>query len=193
MGVGGKMLTYLGLLGVALAAALAAERVPAAAVAAVLLAAWAWTRLPDLDLVLGLGHRSGFTHSLAPAGIAALGRRWWPLAAGVALGLGLHLSADLFPNAMRGYATVKLPGMGSIGAAASYAWYAVNGAAALLLGFALLRKCLAPELLLVTLSALAMLAVVYLFSTDGGWWALSLFGAGGWYAGRRVRPDSART
>lgn len=181
------MLTYLALLSLGLLAGLVADRQPLGAAAAALLAAWAMTRLPDLDLMLGLGHRSGLTHSLAPAAIAALGRRWWPFAAGVAIGVGLHLSADLFPNAMRGYATVKLPGAGSIGATASYAWFAANGLAALLLGFVLLRRSLAPSLLLPVLGAMAMLALVYLFSTDGGWWALSLFGASGWLATRR-RP-----
>lgn len=185
------MLTMLFLLGTAIGFGFAAERWPWAVAAAVVLAACAMTRLPDIDLMVGLGHRSGLTHSLLPVGIACARRRWWPIAAGVALGLGLHLSADAFPNAMRGYATVKLPGLGSIGAGASYAWLTANAVAALLLGAWLLGRVLAPKIALAVLGAVAAIGVFYLFSTGGGWWALAMFGGTGWLAvrGRRaVKP-----
>jgi hypothetical protein len=185
------MLTVVFILALAIAATAFGRRWTWAAAVTAVLAAWAMTRLPDLDLMLGLGHRSGLTHSLLPVGLACGRRRWWPLAAGVSLGLGLHLSADMFPNAMQGYATVKLPGLGSIGAEASYFWLAVNAVAALLIGAWLLGRVLAPMAALAVLGIVAAIGVAYLFTTDGGWWALAMFGGSGWLAlrGRRaVQP-----
>jgi hypothetical protein len=185
------MLTMLFLLGAAIGLGLMDERWAWSVPATIVLAAWAMTRLPDIDLMIGLGHRSGLTHSAAPAALVAIRRRWWPLAAGLALGLGLHLAADLFPNAMRGYATIKLPGLHSIGAEASYVWFAINAVAALLFGAWLLRRIVPPTVALVLMGAIAMLGVLYLFTTDGGWWALVMFGGTGWLAvrGRRaVQP-----
>jgi hypothetical protein len=78
--------------------------------------------LPDLDFALPfVTHRSALTHGVLPALLV-----WWRArgpapVAGVALGTGLHLAADTFPNAMIGYATVKLPFAGSIGATWSHA------------------------------------------------------------------------
>ena len=182
------MLTMVLVLAAAIAACLVGERLSWAVPAAVVLAAWAMTRLPDIDLMLGLGHRSGLTHSVLPAALVALRKRWWALAAGVALGLGLHLAADLFPNGMRGYATVKLPVVKSIGAWPSYAWFAANAAAALLLGAWLLRKVAEPKIARLVFGAIAMLALTYLFTTDGGWWALAMFGGAGWLATGRPQP-----
>lgn len=155
---------------------------------ALLAAAWAATTLPDLDTTLRLGHRSGLTHSILPAGIASLRRRWWPIAAGLALGLGLHLSADLFPNAMRGFATVKLPGPGtlhrSIGPDASYLWIAINAALALAIGTWLTFVVAPPRVAAAVIVGTALLGLFYLFRTDGGWWALMLFAALGWVGHR---------
>ena len=181
------MLTVLFILVLAMGVSAFGARWPWAAALTAVLAAWAMTRLPDLDLMLGLGHRSGLTHSVFPVGVACARRRWWPLAAGLALGLGLHLSADMFPNAMRGYATIKLPGLGSIGADASYLWLAVNAAAALLLGAWLLGRVLPPKAALAVLGAIALLGIAYLLATDGGWWALAMFGGSGWLALRGPR------
>lgn len=157
---------------------------PVLAGTAVLAALWAGTTLPDLDGVLGLGHRSGLTHGLLPALVAfAAGPRERPVAAGLALGTGLHLAADAFPHAMRGYATVKLPAMGSIGWAASYGWLGLSAAALLVAGTVLAAR-MPYRLALLGMSAL--LGVLYLLHTDGGWWALSALGlAGGGVAGRR--------
>jgi hypothetical protein len=185
------MLTVVFIMVLAIALAAYGGRWPWAAALTAVLAAWAMTRLPDLDLTLGLGHRSALTHSLLPVGIACARRRWWALAAGLSLGLGLHLSADMFPNEMQGYATVKLPGLGSIGADASYLWLAVNAVAALLIGAWLLGRVLAPMAALAVLGTVAAIGVLYLFTTDGGWWALAMFGGTGWLAlrGRRaVQP-----
>lgn len=182
------MLTVVFILALAIGVTAFGARWPWAAAMTAVLAAWAMTRLPDLDLMLGLGHRSGLTHSLLPVGIACARRRWWPLAAGLALGLGLHLSADMFPNAMRGYATIKLPGLGSIGADASYLWLAMNAVTALLIGAWLLGQVLAPKAAIAVLGAVVLLGIAYLFTTDGGWWALAMFGGTGWLAlrGRRA-------
>ena len=152
-----------------------AERWPALRLAAVPVAALAGTTLPDLDLALGLGHRSGLTHSLLPALIAATNPRWRPVAAGLALGLGLHLSADVFPNAMRGYATVKLPGLGGLSATASYLWLATNALAALALGTLSLRRLASPRATLLVLVSVALIGIAYLFATDGGWPVLLIF------------------
>lgn len=164
-----------------------APRHPWAAPAALLLAAWAGTTLPDLDMALSLGHRSGLTHSVLPAAIACWHRRWRALAAGLALGLGLHLSADLFPNAMRGFATVKLPGAGSIGSDRSYLWIAANAALAFAAGAWLTLTIATRPVAAALLAGVALLGVAYLFRTDGGWWALALFSALGWLASRRRR------
>lgn len=174
------------LLAVALASVTA--RVPAAAALAIIAAAWAGTTLPDLDLAFGLGHRSGMTHSVLPVLVACWRRRWWTVAAGLALGIGLHLSADLFPNAMRGFATVKLPGAGSIGAEASYWWFAVNATVALVAGTALTLRRTPPHTALLVLLATAVMGLTYLYRTDGGWSALTAFAAMSWLAvrGRRL-------
>lgn len=179
------MLATLFVLAGAIGVCAAAGRWPAAAAIAVLLAAWAGTTLPDIDQWLPLGHRSALTHSVLPAAIACLWRRGLAVAAGLALGLGLHLSADLFPEAMRGFATVKLPFLGSIGWEASYIWFAVNAFAALALGAWLLGRMMGPKIALALLAGVALIGVPYLLSVDGGWWALAMFGSCGWLALRR--------
>jgi hypothetical protein len=99
------------------------------AVAALLLAAVAGLTFPDLDQSLPFfDHRSALTHSVLAA-LILTARRWLvPVAAGLALGLALHLAADCFPEAMRGYATVKVPFAGSLGGW-SYLWLGANAAA----------------------------------------------------------------
>ena len=170
-----------------LASALAwlGRRLTWVALVAVPIAALAGTTLPDLDMSLGLGHRSGLTHGLLPVAIACARPRWRPVAAGVALGVGLHLSADVFPNAMRGFATVKLPGAGSIGAAGSYAWLAVNALAALGIGTALLLSLTSARIAALILLVVAVIGIGYLYVTDGGWPALLVFTGAGWAVVRR--------
>lgn len=152
--------------------------------AAVVLAAVAGSIFPDLDQVLPLGgHRSALTHGVLPVlAIAAAERRLWPVAAGLGLGIGLHMAADLFPNGMRGYATIKVPLIGSIGARASYLWIAVNAGLALAGGAWLLAQVAAPRIAAATLVAVGVFGVLYLLRTDGGWWALLLFAGLGWLA-----------
>ena len=145
-----------------------------------LLAMAAGLDLPDLDQVLPLAHRSALTHSLLPAALALGQRRWWPLAAGLGWGTAMHLAADTFPNAMRGYATVKLPLLGSIGAGPSYAWLALNALAGGLIGLWLAGTHLAGRTRWVVLAAMGLSGCAYLLNTDGGWAALALLvGIGG--------------
>lgn len=154
---------------------------------AVPIAALAGTTLPDLDFVLRLSHRSALTHSILPVLIACARPGWRPVAAGLALGIGLHLSADLFPNAMRGYATIKLPGAGAIGTGGSYLWLGLNAAAALALGTLLLRSSASSRAAGPMLVAVAAIGIGYLWTTDGGWPALLVFTGTGWALMRR-RP-----
>lgn len=145
--------------------------------AAVVAAAWLGTTLPDCDLALGLGHRSGVTHSVLPVVACGWARKWRAVAAGLALGTALHLAADLFPNAMRGFALIKLPGMGALPAGASYGWLALNALLALIAGVALVALTHPPRQAQAAFAAVAVLGIAYLFRTDGGWWVLALAGA----------------
>jgi len=149
----------------------------------------AGTTLPDLDLLLPIGHRSGLTHSLLPLALALFGARRRAVLAGLAIGIGLHLAADSFPNAMRGYATIKLPGIGALGVTGSYAWLGGQALAATLIGAATLAAALPIRLALPTAAALALVGIAYLFATDGGWPALAVYAAFGWLAVRRTRPS----
>ncbi|MFV0624520.1 hypothetical protein ACBY01_10985 [Sphingomonas sp. ac-8] len=152
--------------------------------AAVLLACVAGTTLPDLDLSLGLVHRSILTHGPLLPALLLLVPRWRAAAAGLALGVGLHLAADTFPNAMTGYATVKLPFAGSIGRTASYLWLGINALLATVAGAALLARDFPPRWMLGLLGGSAAIGVAYLFVTDGGWPALAVYAAFGWLAVR---------
>ncbi len=164
----------------------------AMALPALLLALVAGLTLPDIDQPLPLDHRSAVTHSIAPALLAML-RRWaWPVAGGLAFGLGLHLAADVFPNSMIGFATVKLPFGGSIGANASYYWLAGNALAAIALGGWLLRGAVqAGWLRFLVLVAIALIGASYLIGVDGGWPALATFLLAGWAALRWHRASLA--
>lgn len=154
----------------------------------VVMAGVAGTTLPDLDLLLPIGHRSALTHSLLPLALALIATRWRPVMAGLAIGVGLHLAADSFPNAMRGFATVKLPGMGSLGSTGSYIWLGVQALVATLAGAVLLAAALPARIAVLAAMALALVGIAYLFATDGGWPALSVYAAFGWLAIRRARP-----
>lgn len=159
--------------------------------AATLLACVAGTTLPDLDFTLMLAHRSALTHSVLPILLLAASRGGRAIAPGLAIGIGIHLAADCFPNAMRGYAMVKLPLAGSIGRDASYLWLAANALAAMATGIFWLARPVALGWRIASLIGCAAIGVAYLFVTDGGWPALSIFGLAGWLAVRRRR--AART
>lgn len=146
---------------------------------AMLLAVLGGLTLPDIDQWLWpLDHRDALTHSLLPAAVLASWRRLRAVAGGLALGLALHVSADCFPDAMRGFATVKLPFAGGIGGW-SYWWLAVNAMiGAVGFGLALVDQ---PRWLQTGVSvAAAAIGLVYLATVDGGWWVLIMLAALGW-------------
>lgn len=147
--------------------------------------------LPDADMALGLGHRSGVTHSVLPAFAALRRERWRHAGCGLAGGTGLHLSADCFPNAMIGFATVKLPFVGAIGAAGSYGWLAIHAVLALALAALALRRLHHPRVALGVALGAGALGIGYLWRTDGGWPVLAIAGTAGWLWWRWRR--SART
>ena len=155
------------------------ETRPAVLALAVVVAAWLGTTLPDLDLSLGLGHRSGLTHSVLPVAACAWRQRWRAVAAGLALGIALHLAADCFPNAMRGFALVKLPGVGALDAGESYGWLFANAVLAMAIGGWLVVGTHPPRQAVAVIAAVGVVGLGYLFKTDGGWWVLALVGVSG--------------
>lgn len=76
-------------------------------------------RFPDLDLYTpGLKHRSATTHSLLLPGLLMLTGYALVNAsviAGLAMGMAIHMLADVFPRAWVGGALVKMPLFGSLG------------------------------------------------------------------------------
>ncbi|URW75600.1 hypothetical protein M9980_13930 [Sphingomonas donggukensis] len=165
------------------------ETIPRGHVAALILASFVvGLGVPDLDFLLPLRHRSALTHSVVPLLIVLLhpaGRRLLP---GLALGIGVHLSADSFPNAMTGFATVKLPFAGALSAAASYIWLGANALASVAIGAVTSARVLPLAWATGLLGAVAAGSVIYLFVTDGGWPVLALAGAAsaiGWRVRRR--------
>ena len=164
-----------------------------AAIPLALLWLWVGLRLPDIDQPLPLDHRSALTHSVLPL-VPALLRRWArPLAAGLALGLGVHLVADLFPESMTGFATIKLPFAGSL-EGWSYAWLAANMLGATWLGAHLLRaEVPGLALRLFVLAAALLIALWYLGVLERSPLALLLYAGVAWTmllprGGREVAP-----
>lgn len=155
------------------------SRVEVESAAAILLCFVVALTAPDLDRLLGLGHRSALTHSVLASGLACLFARTRAAACGLAGGTATHLSADCFPNAMTGYATVKLPLAGALGAGTSYVWLAANAGLALLLFLLLLRRLHAPVAALAIAAAAGTAALFYLYRTDGGWPVLALIALAG--------------
>ncbi len=151
-----------------------------ALIGTVVLAAAAGTTLPDLDTPLRLRHRSVLLHSVLPVCTALLDSRTWSVATGLAFGISFHLTADLFPRTMRGFATIKLPLFGSIGTIPSYIWIVANIAANGMGAVVLLKKIATPEIGRSTLAAVGVLGIAYLLRTDGGWKALVALTFVGW-------------
>ena len=143
-------------------------------IATVAAATAAGTRLPDLDTPLQLPHRSALVHSALPFYIATLDLRTWPVAAGLGFGVGFHLAADLFPGTMRGFATIKIPLIGSIGALPSYLWIAANAAANMVGAFVILEWIAADRVAACALAATGVLGASYLLRTKGGLYALAV-------------------
>lgn len=192
-------MTVVWLIG-ACALLMAAARWPGAAaplrVAALVMGCVGGTTLPDIDFWLPFGHRSALTHSLIPVLVALAWPRWWPVAAGLALGVGLHLGADAFPNAMRGYALVKVPLAGALSPGESRAWLGAQALGGLALGAWLAAARLPRGWAAAALAACAAVGATYWFTTDGGWPPLAIAGGGaagaGWWRARRAGAPSTR-
>ena len=160
----------------------------AVALPALLACVVAGLTFPDIDQPLPLDHRSALTHSIAPALALTIAPWARAAAAGLALGLGLHLAADIFPDAMVGYATVAVPFAGRLGAQGSYLWLAANAAACGVAGTILLARSNAhPGLQAVAALGTALIGLWYLPRVDGGWPALALVLGAGWLVLRRLR------
>lgn len=149
-------------------------------IATVAAATAAGTRLPDLDTPLQLPHRSALVHSVLPFYLATLDLRTWPVAAGLGFGVGFHLAADLFPGSMRGFATIKVPLIGSIGVFASYIWIAAHAAMNMIGALVILEWIAADRVAACALAATGVLGGSYLFRTKGGLYALAVLIALGW-------------
>lgn len=149
-------------------------------IATVAAATAAGTRLPDLDTPLQLQHRSALVHSVLPFYVATLDLRTWPVAAGLGFGVGFHLAADLFPGTMRGFATIKIPLIGSIGAFPSYIWIAANAAANMVGAFVILQWIAADRVAACALAATGVLGASYLLRAQGGLYALGVIAGIGW-------------
>ena len=147
---------------------------------------------PDIDQPLPLDHRSALTHGILPAAALAAFRWARAAAAGLALGIGLHLAADLFPEAMIGYATVAVPFGSRLNAGHSYLWLGGNALACALVGLWLLHRTL-PHAGLRAAALLGSVAIGlwYLPRVDGGWPALLLLLGAGWLMLRRRLPAGA--
>ena len=151
--------------------------------------AYAGLTFPDIDQPLPLDHRSALTHGIAPA----LALTAWPwaraAAAGLSFGVGLHLAADIFPNAMTGYATVAVPFAGRLDAGGSYLWLIANAAACAALGLWLLVRALPHAAMrAAALLGVALIGLSYLPSVDGGWPALLILLCAGWLGVRGRLP-----
>lgn len=90
-------------------------------------------RLPDIDLFTpGLKHRSALTHSvLVPWLMTAT--NYPSVFGGLAIGMAIHMLADLFPKAWMGGALIKLPFFGSMGRLSPF-WLILHCLACLALG-----------------------------------------------------------
>ena len=124
----------------------------------------AGVRWPDWDFAIpGLKHRSGITHSiLLPVIVYLLGLP--ASAAGLALGIALHLSSDIQPKAWTGGALIKFPFIGSIGKKLSPAWLFAN-----IVGcFAIMAAALEiePEFARIIMLMLTSASVFWYFSRE---------------------------
>lgn len=165
---------------------------PAAAALLTLVAFAIGLTLPDVDLLVHV-HRSAVTHSALPALVALGHARWRHAGVGLAGGLGVHLSADCFPRAMAGYATVKLPFAGSIGAWWSYVWLGTNAVLALALAAWALRRLHHPIAAMAVAAGAAVAGAGYLWRDPGGWPVLAIAALAGsaWWRlrSRRLSGD----
>ena len=113
---------------------------------------------PDIDQKTGLLlHRSIVTHgALVPLivfaaafGARTIQLRWFAL--GVALGVAVHLSFDLFPNGWSGFALISVPGYGWTAPWFSWTWIAASAVACTYVAARLVRSGLDGSLFILSL------------------------------------------
>ena len=113
---------------------------------------------PDIDQKTGLLlHRSIVTHGplvplivfAAASGTRSIQLRWFAL--GLALGVAVHLSFDLFPGGWSGFALISVPGHGWTAPWFSWTWIAVSMVACTYLALRLARGGLDGSLFLLSL------------------------------------------
>ena len=101
---------------------------------------------PDVDQKTGLLlHRSIITHGplvpfivfAAVSGTRAIPLRWFAL--GLAIGVAVHLSFDLFPKGWSGFALISVPGYGWTAPWLSGAWIVISTAFCTYLAIRLVR------------------------------------------------------
>ena len=82
-------------------------------------------QFPDIDLYTpGLKHRSALTHSALLPWLLTL-VNYPAVLAGLAMGMAIHILADVFPKAWVGGALVKMPFFGSLGKLSPF-WLMLN-------------------------------------------------------------------
>lgn len=161
---------------------------PADSLVAFAVMVWIGLFLPDYDQWLHL-HRWALTHSALPL-LTVIWLRSPAITAGLALGLAAHLSADLFPAAMRGTALIKLvPGFG-LGQMMTYVWLAVNILACASISDQAAAHLGGTRLRVVLLgSALALAAAYVVFHSEP---VLSVAAMGGSFAATQGRSIASR-
>jgi len=133
--------------------------------------------LPDFDLALLGVHRLGWSHSVLPVLLAAALTRSPAATAGLALGIAAHLAADLFPEAMRGYALIKLWPVLTLGPLGSYLWLAANLAACAWAADRALALVVEPHIARWLFAAALGLAAFYVVSNGESVLTLGAMGA----------------
>lgn len=129
----------------------------------------AGTTIPDTDQWLPLlGHRSIVTHSMLIPALVVL--RWAMVGGMLAGGFAIHLAADLLSRKWVGYALVKLPVAGSLGATGSQLFLAVNA----LLGLWLYHRAASASGLPRTAWATFAVAGAVYFLVNERWWLLAV-------------------
>ena len=113
---------------------------------------------PDVDQKTGLLlHRSIVTHGplvpfivfAAVSGTRAIPLRWFAL--GLAIGVAVHLSFDLFPKGWSGFALISVPGYGWTAPWLSGAWIVISTAFCTYLAIRLVRNGIDGCLLIMSL------------------------------------------
>lgn len=131
--------------------------------------------IPDIDLAFSslIGHRSILTHSLLPPLCALLLRRK-TLAGAMAVGFAIHLNADLFPAAWVGFATIKLPLSGHLGAW-PFPWLLLNSFILLTIAHVIFHNSHDRSLTYAYYASLLTVGTIYILRDRVNWVPLVMF------------------